>query len=142
MARKAGGGVKARVSGVKALQKAFKEFEPKIAKTIARKSMRAGLSILRTAARSNAPVGATGAVRKAIRIKTAKRKKGMIRLILKVGAGDFKGKTFYAAFVEYGTKKQRAKNYMRQTFDAHAEAAQEAMEKTALALMVEAMKTR
>lgn len=81
-------------------------------KKILRKAMRAGAKVILPAARANAPVGAAGRLRKAIRVRAAKRSRKYIGMTVTVGKELFKGDEFYGAFQEFGWKtgKRRSPN--------------------------------
>lgn len=64
-----------------------------------------------------------GQLRDSLKLRAMKRKKGRIGYIVQSGKGDFRGDTYYAAFIEYGTSKMAAKAFMRPAFDTkHNEA--------------------
>lgn len=76
----------------------------KVAKSILRKGLRAGAKTLVASARSEAPK-LTGALKRNIKIRGGIRvPKGSVSMSVGVGAKDFTGKTFYAAFVLWGHK--------------------------------------
>lgn len=58
-----------------------------------------------------------GQLRDSLKLRAMKSKKGRIGVVVQTREGDYRGKTFYGAFVEYGTKKMAAKPYMRPAFD-------------------------
>lgn len=123
MARKAGGGQKAIVTGVKELDAILRDLEPKLARKYIRKGMRDGMKLVRDQARADAPVR-SGTMRKAIKVRAGRsRKRGRIAIEVRVGEGDFKGDTFYGAFVEYGTSRQKAQEFMLRAFRERGEAA-------------------
>jgi HK97 gp10 family phage protein len=78
--------------------KALGDAEPKIVA----KANRAGAKIIKSAAEANAP-DRSGLTRANIRIRTSNKKaKGSYRAFVGVGAKDWTGPTFYAAFVLWG----------------------------------------
>lgn len=84
------------------LQKALKALPARLAKKVIRQALRAGAKVIRADAISRAPVD-TGMTKKAIKVRVGKRsRKPRIWVNTQVGAGDYKGETFYAAFLEYG----------------------------------------
>jgi HK97 gp10 family phage protein len=111
------------VTGIKEIDRTLRRLEPKIAKKLIRQSMRAALKPVRAAVIASAPVGETGQLRKAVKLKAGPRRKGVIELDVQIGAGSFKGETYYGAMVELGTKKQQAQHYMREAFEKTAPAA-------------------
>lgn len=84
------------------LQKALKALPARLAKKVIRQALRAGAKVIRAEAVSRAPVD-TGMTMKAIKVKAGKRsRKPRLWVNTQVGEGDYKGETFYAAFLEYG----------------------------------------
>jgi HK97 gp10 family phage protein len=109
--------------GVKELDRLLKGLEPRVARKVIRQAMRRALRPVMAAVQRNAPVD-TGTLKAAIKLRAARaRKRGQIILEVRIGEGDFKGKQFYAAMVEYGTSKQPAQGFMRRAFDATGDAA-------------------
>lgn len=104
---KAGGGVGGTLvlSGFKELKAALDELPGKLEKKVIRKALRAGAKVIQKQAKANVPVK-TGKLKKAIKVRAGKkRKKGLISVLVQVGAGDFKGTTFYGGPLEYGYEK-------------------------------------
>jgi HK97 gp10 family phage protein len=133
-----------KITGIKELDTALKQLEPKLQKKVLRQAMRESLKPVRSAVKAEAPVGETGDLAKSVKIKSGKRKKDTIRLNVQIGAGDFKGATYYAAFVEYGhhigSRKlgdartlQPANDYMKRAFDQTKEQARETARRLILA---------
>lgn len=106
------------ITGVKEIDKALKAFAPKVAKKILRTSLRKALKPMHAAVRTATP-RRSGALAKAVKIKAGPRKKNRIELDVRIGEGSFKGRTFYGAMVELGTKKQEAQHFMKKTFETH-----------------------
>jgi HK97 gp10 family phage protein len=93
-----------RIDGMEDLLKRLKTLEPKLAKKVIRQSLRAGAKVILTAARAKAP-RRSGLLKKSIKVRALKRSRtGRIGITVQTGEGDFQGKTFYGAFVEYGHK--------------------------------------
>jgi HK97 gp10 family phage protein len=92
-----------RIEGADDILKALKQLEPKFAKKAVRKAMRVGLKPILTTARANAPVK-SGKIKKAIKIRAAKRKRNRVGVRIKIGEENFVGKGFYGAFQEFGWK--------------------------------------
>lgn len=110
------------IKGIPAIEKAIRELEPKIAKKVIRKNIRKGLKPIKAEVEAQAPVE-SGATKASVKIRAMKGKRGRIGVNVQIGAGDFKGETFYAAFREYGTSKMEADPFMRRAFDNKAESA-------------------
>lgn len=92
------------LTGDKALDRFFRTFPAKVQKKVVRKPLRDGAKIVNDAAKSDAPVR-SGKLRKAYRVRAAKRSrknKHLVTIRPQIGAGDFKGETFYGAFGEFG----------------------------------------
>jgi HK97 gp10 family phage protein len=110
-----------KITGVKEIRWAFRHLEPNVARKVIRQAVRKGLAPIRAAALRHAPLGKTGLLRSSIKIRAfTKRKRGVIGLEIRVGEGDYKGVTYYAAFQEYGTAKMPASPFMRPAFDTEA----------------------
>lgn len=101
------------ISGVKEIDRAFKELPRTVAKRVVSQAIRKGLKPLLKEARSTAPTD-TGAMKKSIKIKVGgKRSRGRrkLRILLRVlpqtivqkeGTGKPVSTKFYAKFVEEG----------------------------------------
>jgi HK97 gp10 family phage protein len=82
----------------------LKDLETKVAKKYVRKALRAAAKPTLAAAKATAPVGESGELQRAVKLKSGGIKKGIIRIIVGVGKKWFTGPTFYAAFVAMGHK--------------------------------------
>ncbi|WP_165073321.1 HK97-gp10 family putative phage morphogenesis protein [Paludisphaera rhizosphaerae] len=108
--RKAGGGVSVRIdiSGVEEIRAALKRVGEGTRKRVIREGMAVGMDLVTKAARDLAPIR-SGRLFKAI--KTSVRKpKSKWKFIVQTRVGKlglYKGKTFYGAFQEFGTKFMR-----------------------------------
>jgi HK97 gp10 family phage protein len=91
------------ITGITEALTKLKTLDGKVQKGVVRRSLRKGAKIFQKAAQSAAPV-ASGLTKSAIKIRAGKAKKGTYRLNVGVGASDYQGETFYAAFVLYGHK--------------------------------------
>lgn len=118
-----------KIIGVKEVDRALERLEKKLARKIIRKSMRWGLAPMLEQTRELAPLGVSrmlrkkwheaGTLRKTLKVRAARSKgKGVIAVRVASSEKDYKGDQFYAAFPEYGTKRQKAQHYMRRAFDA------------------------
>lgn len=89
-----------RLTGTQEVRAALLQLEEKVAKRIARAALKAGAEPMLHAARSKAPVD-TGDLVESLKISTGK-KKGKLVARVQTKSGDYKGKTFYGSFIEYG----------------------------------------
>lgn len=92
-----------RVVGLADLKCAIDEMEKSVRNKGIRKALRAGANVVRRAEIAAAP-NMSGATRKAIKVRAAKRRPGRISVLCQVGAGWFVGTEYYAGFVEWGHK--------------------------------------
>ena len=95
----------------KELIRKLERFTRRDAKRAVRRGTRAGAKIVIPRARELAPVlkkrtkrRMPGLLRRAIRVRAAKRSRRYIGAVVILGAGFFKGETFYGAFQELGWK--------------------------------------
>jgi HK97 gp10 family phage protein len=93
-----------RVKGLSEALAELRTLETKVAKKMVRKAGREGMKPVRAAAIAATAVfkNPTGATQKAIKIRSGRARRGVIRFIVGVGEKWFRGATFYAAFVEMG----------------------------------------
>jgi HK97 gp10 family phage protein len=98
------------------------ELENKAANKVTRKALRAGAKVIQTQAQANAPVK-SGLLKKSIKVRAGKSRKGIISIIVGVGKKWFTGPSFYAAFVEFGHKtgKRRSRGKVRARGDSRKE---------------------
>jgi len=93
-----------KLEGFEALQKAFRELEPKLAKKVIRSAVRNGMNAIQRAAKDNAPVR-TGAGRRKIRVRTSRGPRGSrVRhtIAFAVLVGEAGGPTWYMWLQEMG----------------------------------------
>lgn len=114
------------VTGVGRLDRQLRALEPAIGKKATRKALRAAAKVVQKEAQRIAPKK-TGALSRSIKVRARKvrrrRDKGTIGMKATVGKGWFKGDTFYAAFLEFGTKNMRFHPFMRPALYDKADAA-------------------
>lgn len=111
------------VHGGKELEQLFRSLPLELQKKALRKAARAAGKIVAASAKSLAPVK-TGALRNAIKVRAMRRsRKPRVGIIVGPSARDFVGDQFYAAMIEYGTKKMAPKPFMRPAFQATEKAA-------------------
>lgn len=119
---------KFEVKGLKETIKKLQNLEPKVAKKVVRKTLRTGAKIMQTEVKQNVPVD-EGNLRKSLKVKAGKRKKGSISVAVTTSAEDnlYKGDQFYGAFQEFGTSKMQGKHFMEQSFNAKENEARQVM---------------
>ena len=98
-----------RLEGGKALERKLKTLPTRVRNKVVRTALRDGAKIVQAETKSLAPVQ-TGLLKKSLKVRAMKRKKGRIGINVQMGAGDYKGETFYGAFVEYGHKLGKRTN--------------------------------
>lgn len=109
MARKAGGGFSFTILGRKPIDRAFEQLPERLARKVVRQAMRKAMKPVAAQVKANAPVD-TGATRRAVKVRAARRTRKGFGVNVQVGEGDYKGDTFPAAMVEYGTADRRKKS--------------------------------
>lgn len=105
-----------KITGIKEIDKALSELEPKLAKKIIRKTLRDSAKIVREEVKQTAPFE-TGELKAAVKVKAGRRRRNSISVQVQIGEGDFKGQTYYASFLEYGTKDIEPLGFMRKALD-------------------------
>ncbi len=90
-----------QLSGAKEIRRKLESLDRKLQTKIIRQAVRVGAKGTLAAAKAAAPVD-TGLMRKKLRIKAMKRKKGRIGVSIVAGKDDYQGKAFYAPFIEFG----------------------------------------
>lgn len=107
------------ITGVKALDRKLRQLEPKVARKVIRQALRKALRPVQARVKQLAPVGETGQLKRAVKIRAARsRRRGEIKLRVVIGKDDFTGTQFYSSFTEYGSSKQPAQHFMRRAFDS------------------------
>ena len=124
MARKAGKGRVFTITGVDEIRRAYRTLPKRAANKVISKAIRAALKPVKKEVERRAPKGKTGLLARSFKVRVrTKKKRGIIALDVRNGEGDFKGKTYYAAMVNFGTKKQKAQGFMEAAFDATKDSA-------------------
>lgn len=120
------------LTGFKELADALRELGPRVAKNTLRRAVAAGATVVRTDARSKAPVD-TGEMRKDIMVKRERDTKGEASAKYSVfvrsgkksrlaGKGrNVQKNSFYWRFLEFGTSKMSARPFMRPAFESKKE---------------------
>lgn len=92
--------------------------ENKIQGKVIRKANRVGAKHFLLLAMKNVPVK-SGRLKRSLKIKTPRAKKDRVSIMIGTGEGlsqNFSGKTFYGAFVNYGTKNAKANPFLTNAF--------------------------
>jgi HK97 gp10 family phage protein len=111
------------ITGVRELQRAYRELPKRLANKVVRQAVRKALKPVAAKVKELTPKD-TGALAKATKIRARpKRKRGVIALDVIQGEGSFKGATFYGGFQNFGTKKLKGAHYVERAFDQTKEAA-------------------
>ena len=96
------------LEGAKELIAKLDRFTPSVGKRIMRTALRAGAQPILTQARANAP---GSRIKRSLKIRAGRSKGGEVSVLVTTRAGDFKGKEFFAGFLEYGTKERVQKKF-------------------------------
>ncbi len=92
-----------RLEGGPELERKLAALDRKVAFKISSQALRAGAKVVLKATKARAPKR-SGQLRKALRVRAGKRRKGSIRFSVLTSDKDYTGDTFYAAFVTFGHK--------------------------------------
>ncbi len=116
MAKKGSGLVSITIEGGKKLDKKLNAMDRRVATKVLKKSFKAAMEPVKAEAKRLVPVD-TGALRRSIRIATYKGKDYVGAVVrtgtrkqLKIPAN---AKSYYPAFIEYGSQGERARPYLR-----------------------------
>lgn len=96
-----------KIKGAKETAAKLDALDKKVRRKVVSKAIRAGAKVIQQRAKANAPVR-SGALKKAIVVRGSKyvgrrkKKRGEVAFNAQIGAGNFKGKTFYGGFQEFG----------------------------------------
>jgi HK97 gp10 family phage protein len=108
------------IRGVDEIARAFRELPKTAAKKVIRQGVRAAARVALAQARTTVPVR-TGALKRDLKVRAAPeklRRRGIIALDVLMGEGDYKGRSFYGSFVEYGTIEQPPQRFMERALTA------------------------
>jgi len=103
------------VAGLKELQVKLRTMPTRIANQLQRTAVRKAAHVVANKAKELVPVK-TGALRKSIKVKALKRSRrnrGRVGARVVTGKDLFKGDTYYGGMVEFGTKRMRARPFLR-----------------------------
>lgn len=116
--RKAGGGVSFTIDGVCQLEQALARVGVGVRTRVLRSGMRSGMDVITALARAAAPVR-TGKLRLSLETVNGRtNSKWKVRVETRAGLGFYKGEAYYAAFLEFGTKKMPPRPFMAPARDA------------------------
>jgi HK97 gp10 family phage protein len=104
--------VDAKLTGAEELTRAMGEIKTSIARKHLRTALRAGAKVIQLQCKADAPVK-SGRTRSAIKVRSGKRSRTGIRMLVSIGKSFFKGDTFYAGFVEFGWVPSRKRRSQR-----------------------------
>lgn len=94
-----------KVNGQQAIKRALTELGPTIGKKPIRKGARAGAKVMADRVKQKAPVGKTKRLRKQVKVRALKVKRGNILIGATTGGKSLnEGEGFYGQFGEYGRK--------------------------------------
>jgi HK97 gp10 family phage protein len=111
------------LTGVKEIQRAYRELPKRLAGKVIRQEIRKALKPMAERVKELTP-RRTGALADVTKVKArAKKKRGVIALDIVQGEGSFKGATFYGGFQNFGTKKMKGKHFFERAFDEMKDAA-------------------
>ena len=92
-----------KVEGLENVKDAFENLDRKVQRKVARKALRAGCKLLQKEIQMAAPVGKTGELKKAVKVRAGRASaRGNVAMVVGVGKKWFTGDTFYAGFIEFG----------------------------------------
>ena len=110
------------IKGLKEIQRAYRELPRRAANKVVRQAIRKAIKPVQAKVKDLSPRGATKRLSRAPKVRTRKKiKRGIIALNVQIGEGDFKGKTFYGGFQNFGTSKGnklKGKHYIEAAFKA------------------------
>lgn len=104
------------IKGGDRLDRALREMDRRLSRKVVNGSLRSGAKVIQAGAMQNAPVR-TGALRAAIKVRSAKRRRGgNLAIVVGVGKQWFQGDQFYGAFQEFGWRagKRRSQASVRE----------------------------
>ena len=95
--------IRIALHGDKQILARLKGVIPRLRKKALMKAARIAMKPLHAKARSSAPKGETGQLRKSIKLKAMKKnRRGVVGIAVATSDGFFQGKTFYGGFQEFG----------------------------------------
>lgn len=112
------------ITGFDEIYKKLSQLEPKLQKKLANKGMRKAMKVIQQEVKNNVPV-LSGLTKKAVKVRAMKRSRKGYGIEVRIGEGDYKGETFYASFIEYGTKYIKPRGFMKSAFEQSGEKAKQ-----------------
>jgi HK97 gp10 family phage protein len=90
-----------KLIGGEELRRKLLTIDKKVAKQISSQALRAGAKVMLDATRRITPV-ISGTLKRSLKVRAGKRKKDRVSFQVQTRDGDYKGETFYGAFVNFG----------------------------------------
>ncbi len=116
------------ITGSKEMIQQLQQIDKKMANKISRDACRGAAKVIASAWKKDAP-RKSGLTSRSVKVRAMKRKAGRVGVMAQIGAGDFKGETFYSSFVELGFKRGKrgsknrkqvaGKHWMKKSFDSN-----------------------
>lgn len=106
----------AKIHGLPELARTLSTLERKVRTKLLKDALKPGAQIIREQAINNCPVD-EGDLKRSIKIRAAKRKKGFTGVAVVTNASTKTDET-YAGFVELGTRKKQGVGFFRAAFDS------------------------
>jgi HK97 gp10 family phage protein len=97
--------------GDEAVRRKLAKARKSLEKKLLRKAMRDAMKLVQALAVRLAP-REKGLLRRTIKVRAGPRSRSSISILVVVGEGWYRGQSYYAAMVEYGTRYQHAQRYL------------------------------
>ena len=110
-------------TGIKEIDEKLQQLKFNLAKRIVRREIKKALIPIEAEARSLAPVGLTGRLHQAIRIKSGRSRNGQVKMIVSIDRKDLPADVFYGGFVNWGTKYMKARLFLTEAYEHNKEKA-------------------
>lgn len=108
---------KMTVTGIKELDRLFRQLPDRIGKKVARASIRKALAPIKKAVEQNTPRGETGNLSSSVKIRSAKKSRKSFGIDVRIGLDGWKGDGWYGPAQEFGTSEMEGTGFMRQAAD-------------------------
>jgi HK97 gp10 family phage protein len=105
-----------QLQGLDEINKKLAMLSGKEGKAAIRKGMRRSLGPVLKRAKELEPKGETGTLKKAVKLRVMKRKKGRVGFTVGFSAKAWKASKYYGSFRDKGTKKMKGSNAIRQAY--------------------------